>query len=103
VRRPPARSAARCSPTPDGRPPRAGHRPAGTGEPGPPPVGDPQVAGAVPFYTPNADFYRVDTALTVPEGRRRTWSLRISGMVDRPVTLSLDDLLARPLVERTSP
>jgi hypothetical protein len=30
----------------------------------PAPVGDPQVAvdGAEPFYTPNADFYRVDTA-----------------------------------------
>jgi DMSO/TMAO reductase YedYZ molybdopterin-dependent catalytic subunit len=68
--------------------------------PAPPPVGDPQVAGAVPFYTPNADFYRVDTALTVPKVDAGTWSLRISGMVDRPVTLSLDDLLARPLVER---
>jgi hypothetical protein len=37
----------------------------------------------VPFYTPNADFYRVDTALTVPEVDAGTWSLRISGMVDR--------------------
>jgi DMSO/TMAO reductase YedYZ molybdopterin-dependent catalytic subunit len=54
----------------------------------------------VPFYTPNADFYRVDTALTVPKLDAATWSLRISGMVDRPVTLSFDDLLARPLVER---
>ena len=68
----------------------------------PAPVGDPQVAvpGAVPFYTPNADFYRVDTALTVPKLDAATWSLRISGMVDRPVTLSFDDLLSRPLVER---
>ena len=68
--------------------------------PAPAPVGDPQAAGAVPFYTPNADFYRVDTALTVPNVDAATWSLRISGMVDRPVTLSFDDLLARPLVER---
>jgi hypothetical protein len=68
--------------------------------PAPPPVGDPQVAGAVPFYTPNADFYRVDTALTVPEGRRR--HLVAAHLRDGrpPVTLSLDDLLARPLVER---
>ncbi len=70
--------------------------------PAPAPVGDPQVdvPGAVPFYTPNADFYRVDTALTVPKVDAATWSLRISGMVDRPVTLSFDDLLRRPLVER---
>ena len=66
----------------------------------PAPVGDPQAPGAAPFHTPNADFYRVDTALTVPTLDAATWSLRISGMVDRPVTLSFDDLLARPLVER---
>jgi DMSO/TMAO reductase YedYZ molybdopterin-dependent catalytic subunit len=57
----------------------ARHRPARHRSP----VGDPQVAGAVPFYTPNADFYRVDTALTVPKVDAATWSLRISGMVDR--------------------
>jgi DMSO/TMAO reductase YedYZ molybdopterin-dependent catalytic subunit len=70
--------------------------------PAPAPVGDPQVdvPGAVPFRTPNADFYRVDTALTVPQVDAATWSLRISGMVDRPLTLSFADLLARPLVER---
>jgi len=68
----------------------------------PAPVGDPQVAvpGAVPFHTPNADFYRVDTALTVPQVDAATWSLRISGSVDRPTTLSFADLLSRPLVER---
>jgi DMSO/TMAO reductase YedYZ molybdopterin-dependent catalytic subunit len=68
--------------------------------PAPAPVGDPQAVGAAPFYTPNADFYRVDTALTVPKVDAATWSLRISGMVDRPVELSFDDLLSRPLVER---
>ncbi|MGI8875140.1 MAG: molybdopterin-dependent oxidoreductase, partial [Egibacteraceae bacterium] len=70
--------------------------------PAPDPVGDPQVAvdGAVPFYTPNADFYRVDTALTVPQVDVESWSLRLRGMVDRPVTLSFADLLAMPLVER---
>jgi DMSO/TMAO reductase YedYZ molybdopterin-dependent catalytic subunit len=68
--------------------------------PAPAPVGDPQAAGAAPFYTPNADFYRVDTALTVPRLEAETWSLRLHGMVDRPVTLSFADLLAMPLVER---
>ena len=68
--------------------------------PAPAPVGDPQARGAAPFYTPNADFYRVDTALTVPQVDAATWSLRISGMVDRPLTLSFEELLRRPLVER---
>ena len=43
----------------------------------------------------NADFYRVDTALTVPAIDVDTWRLRIHGMVDRPVELSFDDLLKR--------
>jgi hypothetical protein len=53
-----------------------------------------------PFRVPNADFYRVDTALTVPAVDPATWTLAVGGMVDRPYTLSYDDLLAMPLVER---
>ncbi|GAA1583577.1 molybdopterin-dependent oxidoreductase [Actinoplanes couchii] len=52
------------------------------------------------FTTPSAEFYRVDTALTVPRVDPDTWSLRIHGMVGRELTLSLADLLARPLIER---
>ena len=52
------------------------------------------------FYTPNADFYRVDTALDVPAVDASTWSLRIHGMVDREVTLTLDELLQLPTIER---
>jgi len=57
--------------------------------------------GTPTFLTSNADFYRIDVALRVPELRAEDWSLRIHGMVDRELTLTLDDLLARPLVERT--
>ncbi len=53
------------------------------------------------FVTPNAAFYRVDTALTVPRVDVDAWRLTIGGMVDRPVRLSLADLLDRPLIERT--
>jgi DMSO/TMAO reductase YedYZ molybdopterin-dependent catalytic subunit len=61
----------------------------------------PLPAGMVPgFLTPNTDFYRVDTALTVPRVDVGTWSLRIHGMVDRVTELSFDDLLRRPLTER---
>lgn len=58
-----------------------------------------QAPGAVPFVTPNADFYRIDTALTAPRVSIDDWQLRITGMVDRPFTLSFDELLERRLVE----
>ncbi|WP_030316096.1 sulfite oxidase [Streptomyces sp. NRRL B-3229] len=61
----------------------------------------PRVSGLSPFVTPNADFYRVDTALVVPRVDATTWRLRVHGKgVTRPVTFSYDDLLRRPLVER---
>lgn len=54
------------------------------------------------FITPNDEFYRVDTAaLRIPTSPAETWSMRIHGMVDREITLTFDDLMSRPLVERT--
>jgi DMSO/TMAO reductase YedYZ molybdopterin-dependent catalytic subunit len=50
--------------------------------------------------TPNADFYRIDTALTAPQVRTEDYSLRIHGMVDDELELSYADLLARPMIER---
>ena len=55
--------------------------------------------GVSPFYTPNGDFYRVDTALAVPQVPTEGWTLKVTGMVDNPITLTFDDLLARNLVE----
>jgi DMSO/TMAO reductase YedYZ molybdopterin-dependent catalytic subunit len=52
------------------------------------------------FVTPNADFYRVDTALVLPRIDVDSWSLRVHGMVEQPVELSFADLLERPLIER---
>ncbi|GAA3444769.1 molybdopterin-dependent oxidoreductase [Planomonospora venezuelensis] len=67
---------------------------------GPVPAGtDLKIRGLSPFFTPNADFYRVDTALIVPRVDPRDWTLKIHGMVDRPVELTFDDLVRRPLVE----
>jgi DMSO/TMAO reductase YedYZ molybdopterin-dependent catalytic subunit len=61
----------------------------------------PLPAGVDPgFVTANADFYRVDTALTVPRVDLASWRLTIGGLVDSPVELSFADLLDRPLVER---
>ncbi|MDM4720740.1 molybdopterin-dependent oxidoreductase [Micromonospora sp. WMMA1363] len=58
------------------------------------------VAQLASFVTPNADFYRIDTALVVPQVDPATWRLRIHGRVRNPITLTFDDLLARPMVER---
>ncbi|MFG6403376.1 molybdopterin-dependent oxidoreductase [Microbacterium sp. P04] len=57
------------------------------------------VAGITPLITPNADFYRVDTALTVPSIDPATWRLVVDGMVDQRVELSFDDLVALGLDE----
>ena len=52
------------------------------------------------FVTANEDFYRIDTALTVPQLSREAWQLRIHGMVDREVTLRFADLDRFDVVER---
>jgi DMSO/TMAO reductase YedYZ molybdopterin-dependent catalytic subunit len=58
------------------------------------------VAGISPFYTPNADFYRVDTALVVPQLSTANWQLRIHGMVDKQISINFDDLIKRPQIQR---
>ncbi|MET9617340.1 molybdopterin-dependent oxidoreductase [Kitasatospora indigofera] len=59
----------------------------------------PGIPGLSPFVTPNADFYRVDTALTLPKIDPDRWSLRVHGLVDRPLLISFDELLRLPLEE----
>jgi DMSO/TMAO reductase YedYZ molybdopterin-dependent catalytic subunit len=64
-----------------------------------PPGASLEVPGISPYLTPNADFYRVDTALRVPDVPVEDFTLRIHGMVDRELELSFADLLSRRLVE----
>ncbi|BBX71168.1 molybdopterin-dependent oxidoreductase [Mycolicibacterium psychrotolerans] len=52
------------------------------------------------FVTANEDFYRIDTALSVPQLSREAWQLRIHGMVDREVNLRFADLDRFDVVER---
>ncbi|MCU1479208.1 MAG: oxidoreductase [Subtercola sp.] len=59
------------------------------------------IAGISPVVTPAGDFYRIDTALQVPQLNPDTWALRIYGMVENEVEISFADLLALPLVEDT--
>jgi DMSO/TMAO reductase YedYZ molybdopterin-dependent catalytic subunit len=57
------------------------------------------IRGLSPFVTPNGSFYRVDTALILPEVSPSSWQLRIHGMVGREITVGLRDLLSLPLIE----
>ena len=57
------------------------------------------VDGVAPFTTPQADLYRIDTALVPPAVDPVTWELRVDGMVDEPFTLTLEELLDMRLEE----
>jgi len=58
------------------------------------------VAGITPLVVPNGEFYRIDTALVTPAVDLDTWRLRVHGMVEREVTLTFDQLVELPLIER---
>ncbi|KJQ54231.1 molybdopterin-dependent oxidoreductase [Microbacterium sp. SA39] len=57
------------------------------------------IKGLSELFTPNKDFYRVDTALTVPSIDPDAWRLVIDGMVDQRVELSFQDILDMGLDE----
>ncbi len=57
------------------------------------------IPGLSAFYTPDSQFYRVDTALVVPQVSPQSWQLRVHGMVDRPLTLTFAELMKRPMVD----
>jgi DMSO/TMAO reductase YedYZ molybdopterin-dependent catalytic subunit len=64
-----------------------------------PPGVDLHIPGLAPFVTSDASFYRVDTALVLPQVNPSSWQLRIHGMVSREITLTFDQLIKRPLIE----
>jgi DMSO/TMAO reductase YedYZ molybdopterin-dependent catalytic subunit len=64
----------------------------------PPGVQSP-VAGVTPWITPNGEFYRIDTALSVPEINVEDWELRVHGLVEEEIRLSFQDLLDADLIE----
>ena len=67
----------------------------------PPPEGaELAVEGITPLVTPNEQFYRIDTALLVPRPDIDTWRLRVTGMVERELEFTYDELVAMPLVEQ---
>jgi DMSO/TMAO reductase YedYZ molybdopterin-dependent catalytic subunit len=59
-----------------------------------------KVDGLSPFMTSNKEFYRVDTALIVPQLSTTDWQLKIHGMVNQPMEIDFPTLLQRNLIER---
>jgi DMSO/TMAO reductase YedYZ molybdopterin-dependent catalytic subunit len=74
--------------------------PTPTGSPAPSLAPEAGISGLTPFVTPNDQFYRIDTALVVPQVDPTTWTLRIHGKVQREMTLTYKQLLARPMIQR---
>jgi DMSO/TMAO reductase YedYZ molybdopterin-dependent catalytic subunit len=57
------------------------------------------IPGLSSFYTSTADFYRIDTSLVIPQVQASSWQLRIHGMVDKPMTITFDELMKMPMIE----
>lgn len=57
------------------------------------------IEGMTPVIVKNDEYYRIDTALVVPELDIETWSMKVTGMVDTELELTFDDLLELDPVE----
>lgn len=59
-----------------------------------------QVKGISAFRTPVDRFYRIDTALVIPRVDVDSWRLEVDGDVEQPFTLTFEELLKLPMIER---
>lgn len=57
------------------------------------------IPGLADLITPNAEFYRIDTAIIVPQIAAPDWKLRIVGDVENEIEITLAELLELPLIE----
>jgi len=60
------------------------------------------VAGLSSYITPldgDNRFYRIDTALEIPQVDPASWKLKVGGLVDNPFELTYDEILAMPQEE----
>ena len=78
---------------------RTGLRPPVRPAPGDPVAAALDVPGLSPLITPTRDFYRIDTALVLPAVDPDGWRLEVTGMVERPLSLTYDELLDLPQTE----
>ena len=67
----------------------------------PPPPKDPALTtpGLSKLFIPNNEFYRIDTAIVVPNINLYTWKLQIFGMVRNPQEYTYKELTDRPVFE----
>ena len=56
-------------------------------------------SGLSKLFTPNREFYRIDTAIGVPNISINTWRLKIDGMVTNPREFTYQELTSRPVFE----
>ncbi len=59
-----------------------------------------KVPGITPLQISNGDFYRVDTRLDTPVVSSDDWTLTVDGDVENELTITFDELLEMPMVER---
>ena len=60
-----------------------------------------EIDGLTPLFTDNREFYRVDTAISVPQIRPSDYRLSLTGMFDSPRSYTLADLFERDdIIER---
>ena len=71
----------------------------GVTEPVPPDGVSVGLKGVAPWESDAEGFYQVHTAIVPPAIEPTSWRLRIHGMVDRELTLTYEDLMARQVTE----
>ena len=57
------------------------------------------IEGLTPYIMPNADFYRIDTAIVVPRLDAAEWRLKVTGMVEREVEIDWKTLQSKQMQE----
>lgn len=57
------------------------------------------ILGLGPVITPTGEFYRIDTALRLPTPPLDAWRLRVTGLVDQPLSLTYAELNELPQIE----
>lgn len=57
------------------------------------------IPGLSKLFTPNKEFYRIDTAIVVPNINIDAWRLQIDGMVDNPIEFTYKELTNRPVFQ----
>ena len=62
-----------------------------------PPTAAVDVPGVTPYVVPNGQFYRIDTALQVPQVETAGWKLRVTGMVDHEIEIDWKTLMSKPM------